>query len=134
MGDSTMTVSGLGGTHSPRMPLVSRPRPLHTKKEQPNAFDLLTGDDRQLILEATGQRVGPGFDPVHETTTSFATALAAERAAGHLAPGQPVTAVYLKDLNRRFERAGGANPLQPYLGRALDYLSRSGPRRIDVTA
>ena len=78
--------------------------------------------------------MAPGFDPTREPTTTFAAAIAAERAAGRLAPGQPVTAVYLKDLNRRFARAGAANPVGPYLDKALDYLARSGARRIDVSA
>jgi hypothetical protein len=99
-----------------------------------NAFDDLTAADRELIFQATGQRLAPGFDPVRESTTGFAAALAAERAAGRLAPGQPVTAVYLKDLNRRCERAPGPNPLTPYLDKAVAYLSRGGARRFDISA
>jgi hypothetical protein len=128
-----MTVSGLGSAH-PRLPVTAPHRPPRADKPERNDFDQLTGADRELIFQATGQRVRPRFDPARESTTAFATALAAERASGRLALGQPVTGVYLKDLNRRFERAGGANPVAPYLGKALDYLSQSGPRRIDVTA
>ena len=129
-----MTVSGLGSAHTPRTPLAPVHRPPRAERNPRNDFDHLTPADRELIHEVTGQRIVRGFDPAQEPTTAFATALAAERAAGHLAPGQPVTAVYLKDLNRRFERAGTINPVGPYLAKALDYLSRSGPRRIDVSA
>jgi len=129
-----MTVSGLGSAHTPRTPATSAHRAQRLEKAQRNDFDHLTGADRELIYQTTGQRVVPGFDPAREPTTTFAAALAAERAAGRLAPGQPVTGVYLKDLNRRFDRSGGANPVGPYLDKALDYLSRSGPRRIDVSA
>jgi hypothetical protein len=129
MGDSPMTVSGLGSAY-PRLPVSAPPRTPRVQKPESTNFDHLTGADRELIFRATGQRV----DPARESPSAFATALAAERASGRLALGQPVTAVYLKDLNRRFNRAGGANPVEPYLDKALDYLSRSGPRRIDVTA
>jgi len=129
-----MTVSGLGFAHTPRLPAAPANRALRTEKAHRNDFDHLTGADRELIYQATGHRVAPGFDPTREQTTPFAAALAAERAAGRLAPGQPVTAVYLKDLNRRFDRSGGPNPVGPYLARALDYLARSGARRIDVSA
>ncbi|MFI5892664.1 hypothetical protein ACIA5D_21395 [Actinoplanes sp. NPDC051513] len=131
-----MSVSGLGSAHTPRTPLTPVHRPNRTDEKPPyrNDFDTLTVADRELIHQATGQRIAPGFDPTRESTTTFAAAIAAERAASRLAPGQPVTAVYLKDLNRRFERAGGANPVGPYLAKALEYLSRSGPRRIDVSA
>ena len=129
-----MTVSGLGSAHTPRTPQTATNRAQRTEKTHRNDFDHLTGADRELIYQATGQRVTPGFDPSREPTTTFAAALAAERAAGRLAPGQPVTAVYLKDLNRRFDRSGAANPVRPYLDKALDYLARSGARRIDVSA
>ena len=129
-----MTVSGLGSAYTPRTPQTATNRAQRAERTHRNDFDQLTGADRELIFQATGQRVAPGFDPTREPTTTFAAALAAERAAGRLAPGQPVTAVYLKDLNRRFDRSGGANPIGPYLTKALDYLSRSGPRRIDVSA
>ena len=130
-----MTVSGLGSAYTSRTPLtpVHRPARAHERPHR-NDFDALTPADRELIHEVTGQRITPGFDPARDSTTPFAAAIAAERATRHLAPGQPVTAVYLKDLNRRYERAGGANPIGPYMAKALDYLSRSGPRRIDVSA
>jgi hypothetical protein len=128
-----MTVSGLGSAY-PRVPLTPTRRALRPEATERNDFDSLTGADRELIFHVTGQRIGPGFDPARETTTAFASTLAAERASGLLAPGQQVTGLHLKDLNRRFERAGGANPMAPYLDKALAYLSRSGPRRIDLTA
>ena len=129
-----MSVSGLGSAHTPRTPVTPTNRPQRAEKSHRNDFDHLTGADRELIYHATGRRVAPGFDPARESTTTFAAALAAERAAGRLAPGQRVTAVYLKDLNRRFDRTGGANPVTPYLAKALDYLSRIGLSGVDVSA
>jgi hypothetical protein len=130
-----MTVSGLGSAGTPRLPLAPPIRAHRVDKPEPrNDFDHLTGADRDLIHRVTGQRVGPGFDPAREATTGFAAALATERAAGRLQPGQPVTAVYLKDLNRRYERFDGPNPIAPFLDKAVAYLSASGARRIDVSA
>jgi hypothetical protein len=130
-----MTVSGLGSARTPRSPGTPPHRPAPVEKPAArNDFDHLTGADRELIFRATGQRVGPGFDPAQEATTGFAAAIAAERAAGRLQPGQPVTAVYLKDLNRRYQRIVGPNPVAAYLDKAVAYLSASGARRIDVSA
>lgn len=132
-----MTVSGLGSARTPPSPLLPPPPGRAARAQKPadrNPFDHLTAADRELIFQATGQRVGRGFDPAREGTTGFAAALAADRAAGRLAPGQEATPVYLKDLNHRYEQAGGANPVEPHLDKALAYLSRSGARRIDVTA
>jgi hypothetical protein len=130
-----MTVSGLGSARTPRSPLTPAHRPAPAGKTPAgNAFDHLTAADRELIHEVTGQRLGPGFDPAREATTGFAAALAAERASGRLAVGRPVTAVYLKDLDRRCERAPGPNPVAPYLDKAVAYLSRGGDRRFDITA
>lgn len=131
-----MTVSGLGTARTPQYPFT----PLHraTRVEKPaaerNDFDSLTGTDRELIFQVTGQRVAPGFDPAREAPSPFAAILAAERASGRLAPGQEASALYLKDVNRRYERTGGANPMTHYLEKALAYLARSGARRIDVSA
>jgi hypothetical protein len=137
MGDFAMSVSGLGSAHSPRSPVTPPARSARAEapaRRTHNDFDHLTAADRELIFRATGQRLGPGFDPAKETTTGFAAAIAAERAAGRLAPGQPVTAVYLKDLNRRYQRTAGPNPVAPYLDKAVAYLSSTGDRRIDVSA
>jgi hypothetical protein len=134
-----MAVSGLGSSRS-RFPAVTShgqlaPPAKPARPEKPrNDFEQLTEADRELIYEATGQRIGSGFDPARETTSAFAAGIAAGRATGRLAPGQEVTAVYLKDLNRRYERADGPNPIAPYLDKAVSYLSRAGRRRIDVTA
>jgi hypothetical protein len=130
-----MTVSGLGSARTPHPPVTTPARP--PRPEKPAArtpFDQLTGADRELIFQATGQRIPPGFDPVREKPTAFAAALAAERAGGRLAPGQPVTGVYLKDLHHRYQRVPGPNPVTPYLEKALAYLNASGNRRIDVSA
>lgn len=130
-----MTVSGLGSARTPRSPITPANRPMRVEAPAArNDFDHLTGADRQLIFQVTGQRVGPGFDPGRETTTGFAAAIAAERAAGRLQTGQPVTAVYLKDLNRRYDRLAGPNPVAPYIDKAVAVLSASGNRRIDVSA
>jgi hypothetical protein len=131
-----MTVSGLGSART-ALPHLLPPAVRAARLAKPgerNDFDQLTTADRQLIFHATGQRVEPGFDPAREGTTGFAAALAAERAAGRLRPGQEATAVYLKDLNQRYERAGAGNPIGGYLDKAVDYLARSGARRIDVSA
>lgn len=130
-----MTVSGLGSARTPHPPVTTparTPRPERPVERTP--FDQLTRVDRELIFQVTGQRIGPGFDPARETPTAFAAALAAERAGGRLAPGQPITAVYLKDLHHRYQRVPGANPVAPYLEKALAYLTASGNRRVDVTA
>jgi hypothetical protein len=129
-----MTVSGLGSMRTPLTPAPVRSRPLRAPAEERNDFDSLTRSDRELIFQTTGERVVPGFDPAKEQPSTFAAVLAAERASGRLAPGQEACAVYLKDLDRRYARSGGLNPIGPYLGKAVDYLSRSGARRIDVSA
>jgi len=125
-----MTVSGLGSSRTPRLPMTP-PATRTGRAEKPSAerndFDQLTAADRELIFHATGQRLVPGFDPAREGTTGFATALAAERAAGRLLPGQEATAVFLKDLNRRYERTGTANPIAPYLDKAVAHLTGNPP-------
>ena len=130
-----MTVSGLGPSfpavvpHSPAAPPAR-----HDRAERPRTgFDQLTEADRALIQHVTGQRITPGFDPAAEPVTAFAATLAAERAADRLSPGQEVTPVYLKDLDRRLQRTG-RNPIGPYLGKAVDYLGGSGPGHFDVSA
>ena len=130
-----MTVSGLGSARTPLPPVTPPHRlPRVEKPSVRNDFDHLTAADRELLFQVTGQRVGPGFDPERDTPTGFAAALAAERATGRLAPSQPVTAVYLKDLSRRFERAPGPNPVGPYLAKAVDHLSQGGHRPFDISA
>lgn len=132
-----MTVSGLGSSRTPRLPVTPPPNRAQRAEDhaaERNDFDKLTATDRELIFQVTGQRLAPGSHPAREGTTGFAAALAAERAAGRLLPGQEATAVFLKDLDRRYERTGAANPITPYLTKAVDYLARSGARRIDVTA
>ncbi|MEU4241125.1 hypothetical protein [Actinoplanes sp. NPDC026619] len=129
-----MTVSGLGTARTLYTPIAAPSRRTPVDKNRHTDFEALTAPDRELIFQVTGQRVGPNFDPEKDKPTSFATALAAERASGHLAPGQPVTAVYLKDLHHRYQRASAPSPIGPYLDKALSYLARSGPRRIDVSA
>jgi hypothetical protein len=128
-----MTVSGLGTSHTP-FPLVAPPvRPVDRPERPRSGYELLTVADRELIKHVTGQRIGPGFDPATEPATAFAAALAAERSGGRLSPGQEVTPVYLKDLDRLLARTG-RNPIAPHLDKAIGYLQGSGPSRFDVSA
>jgi hypothetical protein len=131
-----MTVSGLGTARTLRPYPVAPSRAGRVEKapRPANDFDRLTGTDRELIFQVTGQRVPPGFDPQRERATPFAAGIAADRAAGRLTPGQEVTAVYLKDVDHRYEAAGTVSPVADYLDRAITYLAGSGARRIDVTA
>jgi hypothetical protein len=128
-----MTVSGLGTSHPPFPTLTSRSRAAAPERVEPSrsGFDQLTPADRDLIEQVTGQRIGPGFDPTAETPSGFAATIAGERASGRLAPGQEVTAVYLKDLDHRYQRAGH-NPIAPYLEKAVGHLR--GNRHFDVSA
>jgi hypothetical protein len=128
-----MTVSGLGTSHTPFPTLGSRSPTLPAERtESPRSgFEQLTPADRDLIQQVTGQRIGPGFDPVAETPSGFAAAIASERATGRLAPGQEITAVYLKDLHHRYQRAD-RNPVAPYLDKAVGHLR--GNRHFDVSA
>ncbi|AEV86352.1 hypothetical protein ACWT_5334 [Actinoplanes sp. SE50] len=118
-------------------PSVTPVRPSARERHQ-NARDdaaSLTDRDRELIYQATGQRIGDG--PKNAGwINSLAAAIAADRAAGRLAPGQEVTAAYLKDLSRRYDQGGtGRNPVAGYLEPALRHLSRRDDgNRLDVTA
>jgi hypothetical protein len=129
-----MTVSGLGASHTPFPTIVPAAAPASSPPaaRPRSGFDQLTGPDRQLIEHVTGQRIGPGFDPSAEGVTPFAATIAAERATGRLTPGQEVTGVYLKDLDRRLQRTG-RNPIGPYLDKAVDYL-RGSNGHFDVSA
>jgi hypothetical protein len=133
-----MTVSGLGTSHTP-FPAIAphsaagpAARPDRTERPR-SGFDQLTESDRALIEHVTGQRIAPGFDPAAEPITTFAATLAGERAADRLSPGQEVTAVYLKDLDRRLQRTG-RNPIGPHLDKAVGFLRGSGPTHFDVSA
>jgi hypothetical protein len=144
MEETPMTVSGMGTARTPHPPLSPLHRAARAERAERAAdkqaaprsdFDSLTGADRELIFQVTGQRVAPGFDPAKEHPTAFAAIIAAERAAGRLAPGQEASALYIKDLNRRYERTGGPNPVAPHLDKALSYLAgTTAARRIDVSA
>jgi hypothetical protein len=128
-----MTVSGLGTARTLRPYATAPARAARVEKAPRNDFDRLTPADRELIFQVTGQRVRPGFDPAKEQPTPLAAGIAADRGAGRLTPGQEVTAVYLKDVNHRYEAAGTVSPIADYLDQAVSYLARSGARRIDVT-
>jgi hypothetical protein len=108
------------------------------RDRQQNARDdaaSLSQRDRELILQATGQRIEAG-KPKTGWINSLAAAIASDRAAGRLAPGQEVTPAYLKDLSRRYDDAApGRNPVAGYLEPALRYLAQhGGGNRLDVTA
>ena len=111
---------------------AARDRNQHAREDAAS----LTDRDRELIYQATGQRIRPG-EPTPGGLTALAAAIAADRAAGKLAPGQEVTAVYLKDLARRYDQnPSGRNPVTGYLEPALRHLSQQGGGggRLDVTA
>jgi hypothetical protein len=130
-----MSVSGLGTARTARTSIAPVNRPVRAEKPAARSeTGQLTAADQELIHQVTGQRVSAGFDPDEQGTPAFAAVLAAERAAGRLLPGQEISPVYLKDLNQRYERSGGANPIAPYLEKALGHLARTGSRRIDVSA
>jgi hypothetical protein len=116
---------------------VTPARPTARERHQHARDDAacLSERDRELIFQATGQRIEAG-QPNTGWINSLAAAIAADRAAGRLAPGQEVTAPYLKDLSRRYDQAApGRNPVAGYLEPALRYLSRRGDgNRLDVTA
>lgn len=117
---------------------VAAARPAARDRNQSAREDAasLTDRDRELIFQATGQHIRPG-----ETNAGWinqlAAAIAADRAAGRLAPTQEITAFYLKDLCRRYDQnPTGRNPIAGYLEPALRYLEQSGGDggRVDVTA
>lgn len=95
----------------------------------------LTDRDRELILQATGQAIGPG-EASPGWINALAAAIAADRAGGRLAPGQEITEVYLRDLARRYDhQPTGRNPIAGYLEPALRHLSQQGRGgRLDVSA
>ncbi|KUL28902.1 hypothetical protein [Actinoplanes awajinensis] len=129
-----MSVSRLNRT--PQTSSVPPVRPSARERHQ-NAHDdadALSDRDRELIYQATGQRIDPG-QRSSGWINSLAGAIAADRTAGRLAPGQEVTPAYLKDLSRRYDQATpGRNPVAGYLEPALRYLSQRGDGRLDVTA
>ncbi|GAA4957614.1 hypothetical protein [Actinoplanes utahensis] len=115
--------------------VVARPnRDRHSAREDAAA---LTERDRELIFQATGQRIAPG-EPNQGWINSLAAAIAADRTAGRLAPGQEINEVYLRDLARRYDQnPTGRNPIAGYLDAALRHLDQHGPRtigRLDVSA
>ncbi|MEV6300167.1 hypothetical protein AB0M02_12255 [Actinoplanes sp. NPDC051861] len=130
-----MSVSRLNRTQQtpPVTPARSPARERNQNAREDSAS--LTDRDRELILQATGQRIGTGTN--QGWINSLAAAVAADRASGRLAPGQEITALYLKDLERRYDQSPtGRNPISGYLEPALRYLSQhgGGGNRIDVSA
>jgi hypothetical protein len=133
-----MSIPGLNPYRSALTPPVTASRQVTRDRNQNAREDAasLTDRDRELIYQATGQRIRAG-----ETNAgwinSLATAIAADRAAGRLAPGQEITAMYLRDLFRRYDQnPTGRNPIAGYLEPALRHLEQSsaGGGRLDVTA
>ena len=129
-----MPVSPLNRARQTTPPVAA----IRTSRERANQHrddnGSLTERDRELIYQATGQRVRAG-EPNPGWLNSLAAAIGADRTAGRLAPGQEITAVYLKDLARRYDQsAPGRNPIAGYLEPALRHLAQHGAGRLDVTA
>lgn len=102
-----------------------------------NVYDYLTDADRELIFQATGRRVEPGFDPRKGGLTSiFAHQVATDRRLGVLAPGQDISAAYLRDGALRYEAAKtGFNPFSgPIMDKALAYVAAHSGGHVDVGA
>lgn len=113
-------------------------RPVTRERNQNAREDAasLTDRDRELIYQATGQRIRAG-ESNPGWINSLAAAIAADRATGRLAPAQEITAAYLRDLFRRYaQNPTGRNPIAGYLEPALRHLERGEPGggRLDVTA
>ncbi|WP_430790038.1 hypothetical protein [Actinoplanes sp. G11-F43] len=95
---------------------ITRPTPRRSARADATT---LTDRDRELILQATGQRIDPG-ETSRGWINALATAIAADRVAGRLPAGQEVTEVYLRDLARRY----GRYPVAGYVEPALRHLSQ----------
>lgn len=133
-----MSIPRLNPYRAAFTPPATTARPSSRDRNQGTREDTasLTDRDRELIYQATGQRIGPG-EANPGWINSLAAAIAADRATGKLAPNQEVTAVYLKDLFRRYDQSPtGRNPIAGYLEPALRHLDQhgSGGGRLDVTA
>ncbi|BBH68091.1 hypothetical protein ACTI_47760 [Actinoplanes sp. OR16] len=127
-----MSISRL--TRSQTMPPVAPARPSRERHQHAREdAAALTDRDRELILQATGQSIKPG-EVNAGWINSLAAAIAADRATGRLAAGQEVTAVYLKDLSRRYDATSGRNPVAGYLEPALRHLAKQQNSRLDVSA
>ncbi|MEV6342604.1 hypothetical protein [Actinoplanes sp. NPDC051851] len=114
--------------------VVARPSVRDRARNTRDDAGYLTDRDRELIYQATGQRIGEG-QPNAGWINSLAAAIAADRAMGRLAPGQEITATYLHDLSRRYDQSSpGRNPVAGYLEPALRYLAQRGGGRLDVSA
>lgn len=136
-----MSVSGLGLLPSVRSAAIGSVRSAPTAAGStpaapaPNIFDSLTAADRELIYQATGQYMEPGYDGTQHPTSGFAIEIAGRRAYGQLSPGQEVTVGFLKDLSRQYDQADiGGNPIAPFLDKALAYLGSRGAPHLDVKA
>lgn len=131
-----MSITGFGVPATARTGATAPVGRLSPQPAAPaNDFDSLTGPDRELIYQATGQRIEPGFDSSKSSTTIFAALIAAARSHGQLAPGQEVSAGYLTNLSRQYDQTDPANnPIAPFLDKALAYLNTRGGPRLDVTA
>jgi hypothetical protein len=116
-------------------PAVARPPARDRGQNAREDTASLTARDRELIFQATGQHIRPG-EANAGWINSLAAAIAADRATGRLAPNQEITAIYLKDLFRRYDQSPtGRNPIAGYLEPALRHLDRhGGGGRLDVTA
>lgn len=133
-----MSIPGLNPYRSAAASHVTAARPVTRDRNQNAREDAasLTDRDRELIYQATGQRIRAG-EANAGWINSLAAAIAADRAAGRLGPTQEITAMYLKDLFRRYDQSPtGRNPIAGYLEPALRHLEQTGAGggRLDVTA
>lgn len=103
-----------------------------------NDFRYLTESDKDLLGQATGERIEPGITDRTGPASAFAQQLALDRRTGELAPHQEVTAVYLRNAADAIDKAnaGRAGFTNPYSGqvmeRAVAYLEATGRGRADI--
>lgn len=132
-----MSISRLNTYRAFSSPTHAPVRPPSRDRSAREDAAALTDRDRELILQATGQNIGPG-EATSGWINALAAAIAADRAAGRLAPGQEITELYLRDLARRYDQnPTGRNPIAGYLEPALRHLhqqGRGGTSRLDVSA
>jgi hypothetical protein len=133
-----MSISGFGVPPAARPSSVNGPNQARSTSgvtpELTNPMTSLTGSDRELIFQATGQRIDKDFDGTQQTAPMFAFDLANARTNGTLKQGQDVTISYLKTESHRYDKQGGVNPIAPYLDKAIDFLKKRGGPSVDLNA
>lgn len=145
-----MNVSPLSGAGRWRLPPTTPPAPAPptgaagAPSPQPrqfsvlNDFRYLSDSDKDLLGVVTGERIDPGITDRVGAASAFAQQLALDRRTGDLAPGQDVTAVYLRNASAEIDRAnagrpGFRNPYSgPFMDRAIAHLEATGRGRADI--